>query len=60
MGSKDAVRLHVAGETKDQGARVIEDELVVVRRDLAVSYRLPDRIEDQVGGDLGVGLRKLE
>ena len=60
MGGKDTVRFCVTGETKDQGGGVIEDAAIVVRRELAVLYLLPDRIEDKIGGDLGVGLRKLK
>ena len=60
VGSKDTVRLYIAGEAKDQGGGGVDDVLVVVRRELAVPYRIPDRIEDQVGGDLGVGLRNFE
>ena len=60
VGSKDTVRLYIAGEAKDQGGGGVEDVLVVVRRDLAVPYRIPDRIEDQVGGDFGVCLRNFE
>ena len=46
VGSKDTVRLCVAGETKDQDGGRIEDVFVVERRELAVAYLLPDRIED--------------
>ena len=60
MWSKDAVRLCVAGETKDQAGRRIEGVLVVLQREQAVAYLLLDRIEDQIGGDLGAGLRNIE
>ena len=60
MGGKDTVRFCIAGETKDQGGGVIGDAPIVVRRELAVLYLLPDRIEDKIGGDLRVGLRKLK
>ena len=60
VGSKDAVRLCFAGETKDQGGGRIDKVLAAVRRELAVAYLLPDRIEDQIGGDLGAGPRNLK
>ena len=60
MGGKDTVRFCIADETKDQGGGVIGDAPIVVRRELAVLYLLPDRIEDKIGGDLRVGLRKFK
>ena len=48
MRSKDAVRLCITGETKDQEGRRIEGVLVVLQREQAVAYLLPDRIEDQI------------
>ena len=60
VGSKDTVQFCVAGETKDQGGGRIDEVLAVVQRKLAVVYLLPDRIEDQIGGDLGAGPRDLK
>ena len=60
VGSKDTVRLCVAGETKDQGGGRIDEVLAAVPREHAVAYLLPDRIEGQIGGDLGAGPRDLE
>ena len=59
VGGKDTIRLCVAGETEEQGRSRIEDALVAVRRELKVAYLVPDRIEDQIGGDLGAGPRHI-
>ena len=60
VGSKDTVRLCVASETEDQGGGRIDEGLAAVLREHAVAYLLPDRIEDQIGGDLRAGLRNNE
>ena len=60
VGGKYTVRPCVPGETKDQGGGRMDEVLAVVPREHAVAYLLPDRIEDQIGGDLGACLRNIE
>ena len=60
MEGKGTVRFCIAGKTEHQMGGRVGDDPVVVRRELAVLYLRPDGIEDQIGGDLGVGSRNLE